>query len=40
MTDTLHDIVERLKKMPHDKKMELAKLASEAFAKRRAHRST
>jgi len=36
MTDTLKDIVERLKNLPHEEKMRLAQLASEASARRRA----
>ena len=34
MTDTLDEIRERMKKMSHEEKMELARLASEAFARR------
>ncbi len=39
MTDTLADIVERLINLPKEEKMRLARLASEAGAKRRARKS-
>ncbi len=38
MTDTLKDIVKRLVNLPEEEKMRLAKLASEASARRRAKR--
>ena len=40
MTDTLDEIRERMKKMSHEEKMELARLASEAFARRRMQKGT
>jgi hypothetical protein len=36
MTDTFKEIVERLLNLPPEEKQRLAKLASEAFARRRA----
>ena len=38
--DTLEDIVERLINLPREKKQELARLASEASARRRARQGT
>ena len=38
--DTLEDIVERLINLPREKKQELARLASEASARRRARKGT
>jgi hypothetical protein len=38
MTDTLKEIVDRLVNLPDEEKMRLAKLASEAGARRRAKR--
>ncbi len=40
MTETLKEIVERLLNLPHEEKLRLAKLASEALARRRAQKST
>jgi hypothetical protein len=40
MTETLKEIVERLLNLPIEEKERLAKLASEALARRRAKRST
>ncbi|MGH9922422.1 MAG: hypothetical protein ACRD38_06700 [Nitrososphaerales archaeon] len=39
MTDTLEEICERLKKLPPEEKERLARLASEALARRRAQKS-
>jgi len=40
MTDTLKEICERLRNLPHEEKLRLARLASEALARRRAQKST
>ncbi len=40
MTETLKEIVERLLNLPHEEKLRLAKLASEALERRRTRKST
>jgi len=40
MTETFKEIVDRLLNLPHEEKLRLARLASEALARRRAKKST
>ncbi|MGH9923468.1 MAG: hypothetical protein ACRD38_12020 [Nitrososphaerales archaeon] len=40
MTETLEEICERLKKLPDEERLRLAKLASEALERRRTQKST
>jgi hypothetical protein len=39
MTETFKEICDRLLNLPHEEKLRLAKLASEALARRRAKKS-
>jgi len=40
MTETFKEIVERLLNLPHEEKLRLAKLASDALERRRTRKST
>jgi len=40
MTDKLDEILERMNKMSEEEKLKLARLAGEAYGKRRARKST